>query len=213
MVTPLHATCPPQRPGGGRALFTAPVAAALLLVPWAACLSGCGYSQVDYSGAGAGNAAVDDAAAAPATQEYPWPSLYRGDVRTVAVPIFPNRSFERNVEFNLSKAVVNYIESNTPYKVVPKERADSILEGEITRVDIETVSNSPFNALPQEQLLTLRVNFTWKDLRTGRVLAQRRGFEQSGTYYPTLGEGRFVGAQQNVERLAVGIVQELQADW
>lgn len=177
-------------------------AAALLVPLWAAALAGCGYSQSDY----------------PSVQErgaegYQWRSLYREDVRTMAVPVFGNRSFERNVEFDLSKAVVNYIESNTPYKVVPKERADTILEGEVTRVDVYTLSNDNVIAIPQEQLLTLRVNFTWKDLRTGRILAERKGFEQSGTYYPTLGEGRFVGAQQNVERLAVAIVQELQADW
>ena len=97
--------------------------------------------------------------------------------------------------------------------MAPKERADTILEGEITFVDINTVSNSAFTATPQEQLMTVRVNFTWKDLRTGRILAQRKRFDQSDTYYPTLGEGRFVGAQKSVERLAVAIVQELQADW
>lgn len=173
-----------------------------LMLTMLSCLVGCGYNQSDYPGA-----------QARAAEGYQWRSLYREDVKTVAVPVFGNRSFERNVEFNLSKAVVNYIESSTPYKVVPKERADTILEGEVTRVELDTVSNNNVNAIPQEQLITLRVNFTWKDLRTGRILAERRGFEQSGTYYPTLGEGRFVGAQQNVERLAVAIVQELQADW
>jgi hypothetical protein len=174
-----------------------------LIAPFAALLAGCGYTQSNYSGG-----PTADGAGGPTAR-----SLYRGDVRTVAVPIFTNRSFERNLEFELSKAVVNYLESSTPYKVVPKERADTILEGEITFVDIDTVSNSAFTATPQEQLMTVRVNFTWKDLRTGRILAQRKRFDQSGTYYPTLGEGRFVGAQQNVERLAVAIVQELQADW
>ena len=168
----------------------------LLILP--AC-GGCGYTQSDYSRG--------------VTEQSASRSLYRDDVRTVAVPIFTNRSFERNLEFDLSKAIVNYLESNTPYKVAPKERADTILEGEITFVDINTVSNSAFTATPQEQLMTVRVNFTWKDLRTGRILAQRKRFDQSGTYYPTLGEGRFVGAQQNLERLAVAIVQELQADW
>ena len=172
------------------------LAACVLITP------GCGYDQSDYP-----------AGDARAAQGYQWRSLYREDVRTVAVPIFSNRSFERNVEFNLSKAVVSYIESSTPYKVVPKERADTILEGEITRADIDSVSYDNRTALPQEQLLTVRVNFTWKDLRTGRILAERRGFEQTAPYYPTLGEGRFVGAQQNVERLAIAIVQELQADW
>jgi hypothetical protein len=169
-----------------------------------ACIvAGCGYIQSDYT-----LATATENGAGPTSR-----SLYRDDVRTVAVPIFTNRTFERNVEFDLSKAVVNYLESSTPYKVVPKERADTILEGEITRVDIDTVSQDASTSLPQEQLLTIRVNFTWKDLRTGRILTQRKHFDQSGTYYPTLGEGRFVGAQQNVERLAIAIVQELQADW
>ena len=57
------------------------------------------------------------------------------------------------------------------------------------------------------------LDFTWKDLRTGKILVERRRFEQSTTYYPTLGEGQFVGSQQNVERLALAIVQEMQADW
>jgi hypothetical protein len=176
-------------------------------------VAGCGYSQADYGfGAGPTAAAAEPAPAGATTR--PGRSLYRDDVRTIAVPIFANRSFERNVEFNLSKAVVNYIESNTPYKVVPKERADTILEGEITHVEIDTVANSATaGGIPQEQLLEIRVNFTWKDLRNGRILTQRRHFDQSTTYYPTLGEGRFVGEQQNVERLAVAIVQELQADW
>ena len=186
-------------------------ASIVLLVALAA--PGCGYHQADY-GFGAGPSAAADPAPDVGATTRPGRSLYRTDVRTIAVPIFANRTFARNVEFNLSKAVVAYIESNTPYKVVPKERADTILEGEVTRVEIDTVSNSPTaGGIPQEQLLEIRVNFTWKDLRDGRILAQRRWFDQSGTYYPTLGEGRFVGHQQNVERLAIAIVQELQSDW
>ena len=59
----------------------------------------------------------------------------------------------------------------------------------------------------------MRINFTWKDQRTGKILVDRRRFEQTTTYYPTLGEGQFVGSQENVERLALAIVQELEADW
>lgn len=182
------------------AIARAAALAAFVLVPL-----GCGYSQSDYTQA---PPVADDGSSGPTSR-----TLYRDDVRTIAVPIFANRSFERNVEFDLTKAIVQYIESATPYKVVPRERADTILEGEITQVEIDTVSQSPFNTQPQEQLIEIRVNFTWKDMRTGRILTQRRRFDQSGTYYPTLGEGRFVGAQQQAERLAVAIVQELQQDW
>ncbi len=95
----------------------------------------------------------------------------------------------------------------------PGEQADTVLEGEIVNIFIRTLSDDTRVGIPQEQLYRVRVNFTWKDLRTGKILVERRRFEQTATFYPTLGEGQFVGAQANVERLAVAIVQELQADW
>ena len=179
-----------------------PFAAAILLTS-AVVLGGCGYGQSGSSPSDAGGGLGG----------YQWRSLYRDDVRTFAVPIFSNRSFRRGVEFQLSKAVVNQLEAHAPYKVVPRERADTILEGEITDIFVRTYSQSPHTAIPQEQLYLVRVNFTWRDLRTGKILVERRRFEQSASYYPTLGEGQFVGSQENVERLALAIVQELQADW
>jgi hypothetical protein len=162
-------------------------------------LGGCGYSQ--------------NGSAPQAYSWYQWSSLYRQDVRTVAVPIFKNKTFERGVEFNLSKALVNALEANTPYKVAPRGRADTILEGEVMDVRLRTVSNDSRSAIPQEQLYVVSVNFTWKDMRTGRILCQRENFQQTASFYPTPGEGVYVGEQSNVERLALGIVQELQSDW
>ena len=163
-------------------------------------VSGCGYSQSNkYDGNTQGN--------------YQWHSLYRQDVRTVAVPIFRNKSFTRGIEFQLTKAVINYMESSTPYKVVSRDKADTILEGEITSVKSHTISTDSHSALPQEQSITVNVSFVWKDLRTGRILAQQKGFEQDAAYYPTLGESSYVGKQTGVEKLAMAIVQELQADW
>ena len=169
----------------------------LLLIVLA--LGGCGYSHGPGKSAGG--------------RGYQWRSLYRDDVHTVAVPVFGNRSFRRGVEFSLSKALVNQLEATTPYKVVSREHADTILEGEIVDTHLRAMSADIRTGLPQEQLYIVRVNFTWKDLRTGKILVERRRFEQTTTYYPTLGEGQYVGSQQNVERLALAIVQELQADW
>lgn len=158
-------------------------------------IGGCGYS-------GSGNA-----------DGYQWKSLYREDVRTVAVPIFASKDFRRGVEFSLTKALIGQLEAQSPYKVVPRERADTILEGEIVSISLETLSLDSQLAIPQEQSYVVTVNFLWKDLRTGRVLVERRNFQQTAAFYPTLGESQFVGSQLAVERLALGIVQELQADW
>ncbi len=160
-------------------------------------LSGCGY-QISGTGGGEG---------------YANHTLYRDDVKTVAVPIFSNRTYYRGVEFTLTKAIVNELESKSPYKVAPREQADTLLEGEVTRVHVRTISEDRVTAIPQEQLYIVTVDFTWKDLRTGKILVQRRDFEQTAPWYPTLGEGQFYGNQENIEKLALAIVQELQADW
>lgn len=156
-------------------------------------LAGCGYT--------------------PMQSDYHWNSLYRPDVHTVAVPIFQSTDYHRGVEFQLTKAVVNQMELHSPYKVVPRERADTILEGEIVSVKVTTLSSDTRSALPQEQLMDVTINFVWKDLRNGRILCERRGFEQTASYFPTLGEGQFTGTQDASERLALAIVQELQTDW
>jgi hypothetical protein len=170
----------------------------LILLPLLT-LPGCGYAWSDN-----GNSF---------SQSSPSNSIYRENVRTVAVPIFSNKTFNRGLEFNLSKAVITQLESRTPYHVAPKERADTLLEGEIMSTRVNNISRSPFNALPQEQLFLITVNFTWKDLRTGQIYVERRGFEQSAPYYPTLGEDPSVGTQDNIEKLALAIVEELQAPW
>ena len=79
---------------------------ALLILVGALSLAGCGYRQGGSGGA------------VPAG--YQWLSLYPSDVRTVAVPVFTNRSLRRGVEFALTRAVVNQLEATTPYKVVDR---------------------------------------------------------------------------------------------
>ena len=168
----------------------------LVLILLVTIIAGCGYSADSSSSNG-----------------YHWDSLYRPGVRTVAVPIFANTDFTRGVEFRLTKAVVNELEARTPYKVSSKEKADTILEGEIVKVDVATISQDNQSSIPQEQIVAVVVNFIWKDLRSGKILVERRNFQAAATYYPTLGEDRFVGRQEATERLALAIVQELQSDW
>lgn len=171
------------------------------LLPSAFCLlPGCGYQQ---------NNSTDSSG----KSSYKWASLYREDVSTVAIPIFTNKDFRRGVEFKLSGAVVRQLESHSPYRVAPRDRADTILEGEIVSLDLNTISRDVRTAIPQEQVYVMTVNFRWTDLRSGRILLERKNFQQTAPFYGTLGEGEFVGSQTAVERLALAIVQEMQADW
>jgi hypothetical protein len=170
------------------------ISARQVLLTLALLVTGCGYQS-------------------GSSDNYHWSSLYRPGVHSVAVPVFTNTDFTRGVEFGLTKSVVNQLEANTHYKVTAKEKADTILEGEIVKVLVNTISQDNLSSLPQEQIVGLVVNFTWKDLRSGKILVERRNFQAAATYYPTLGEDRFVGRQEATERLALAIVQELQSDW
>ena len=174
------------------------------------CVYLCSSVVLLLCGCSSGYSSVGDE---PKSQWYQWRSLYREDIHTVSVPIFKNKDYRRGVELSLSKAIVNQIEMRTPYKVVAREKADTVLEGEIVSVEVHTLSSDSRSAIPQEQIYDIKVNFTWKDQRNGAIICDRKNFQQTSTFYPTLGEGEYVGSQLGVERLALGIVQEMQADW
>jgi Lipopolysaccharide-assembly len=165
---------------------------ALLII--SAFLAGCGYQNSPDSG-------------------WHWGTVYRQDIHSVAVPVFSSKDFHRNVEFQLTDSLAKKIEEFTPYKVEPRERADTVLEGEIVAITPSMLSLNPFTATPQEEEYSIVVNFTWKDLRTGKILVSRQGFEQATTYFPNLGEGQYVASQNAVERLALGIVNEMEGPW
>jgi len=163
-------------------------------------LAGCGYQQAGR---------YDQ----PMQSNYKWHSLYREDIQSIAVPIFGNRTYTRGIEFRLSEAVIKQMEERTPWKVISRDRADTILEGEITEASFLPLSHDYNTNLPQEQLLTITVKFVWKDLRNGQILGEEKSLSQSATYYPTLGEGSFVGQQLAIEKLALAVVQRLEAQW
>jgi len=144
---------------------------------------------------------------------YHWGLKYPEGIHTVAVPIFSNKDFHRGEEFQLSDALVKQIEAFTPYKVVERDKADTILEGEIVSIAPLAMGISPITNTPEEMEYQLVVNFTWKDVRSGRVLVHRSNFRQVTVYYPTSGESDYIGGQTAAERLAASIVHEMEAPW
>ena len=137
------------------------------------------------------------------------------DVRTVSVPIFDNQSFYQEVEFDLTEAVIKEIELRTPYKVTGADRADTILQGEIVSIQQGRLSRQEIGNVPQEMEYRVTTNFEWKDLRTGKMLRQRQGFQSVGRYIPTgpISEPVTVGQHEAIQRTAKQIVSVMAADW
>jgi len=138
--------------------------------------------------------------------------LYNKAYRTVAVPIFVNKTFRREWEFRLTEAVEKNILARTPYNIVKQDRADTVLTGEIVDIQENVLTRRLGTDIPRETQVTIFVNFTWKD-RTGRVLLERKAFNRSTTEIPQIGERIEDAEQLAVERLAQAIVDQMQSEW
>jgi len=70
------------------------------------------------------------------TTGYTAKSQYRQGIRTVAVPIWTRGKdiYRRDIEIRLTESLVKRIELDTPYKVTTKQRADTILTGNLHRL-------------------------------------------------------------------------------
>ena len=80
------------------------IGAAVLLLSLVALLPGCGYSSR---------------------------GIYPEEVRTIALPLFENTTFERGLEADLGEALVKEVVTRTPYRVVDGAVAETTLSGTI----------------------------------------------------------------------------------
>ena len=134
-------------------------------------------------------------------------------IRTVALDIFESKEFRRGLELQLTEALAKRIEAESPFKLVKKDRADTILTGEIREVRQATLGRDFRNVEPRETAATLVIAFQWKDLRTGEVLVDRPNFVQTVDYVRPLGEDFYHASQRSMDKLAERMVEEMQSEW
>lgn len=160
-------------------------------------------------------AVVFSGCAADPTKGYSTASVFDRDIATISVPIFENDTFYRDIEFQLTEALIKEIERQTPYKVTSAVRADSAFSGRVREVELDRLSRSRRTGLAEEAVLSVTIDFEWRDLRTNQLLVERQSFSGHGLFVPSeptsepIELGRFAVVQQ----LAADIVGEMQAQW
>ena len=122
-------------------------------------------------------------------------SLFDTSIKSVQVNIFSSKEFRRGLEFDLAEALVKRIETDTPYKVLKDSQADTILEGQIMSVSQDVLADEYRSDLPAEKQQQMAVLCTWKDRRTGRILAKTNRIRVVAEYAPPAGETFFTGQQ------------------
>jgi len=102
-------------------------------------------------------------------------------IKTVAIPIFQNRTPVPAVENFLTNAVVNAFSTNGRLRVTSVDRADSILEGEITSYLLQSIAYDAAANIRQFRL-TVTLNLRFRDVRRNEVLFQRTGFSDRADF-------------------------------
>lgn len=169
-----------------------------------AALSGCGYT-----------ADTDDPAGAPGSTGYTADSVFPAGIHSVAVPIFENKTLSTGVERDVTDALIKEIQLRTPYFVTAEDKADSVLTGTIVGVEKTRLNQARGTGLVREMVLSVTVDFEWKDRRTGKTIVARRNFEAGDEYVPSapFGERPDIGQFGAASDLAREIVAAMRDQW
>ena len=116
-------------------------------------------------------------------------------IKTVAVPIFKNRTLEPGVDSAITSGVVNAFSSGGRVKVVPIDQADAILQGEVVAYSLEGLAFDQ-NANVRAYRLRLVLNVEFRDVRRSAMLWRQEGlsetsdFQVQGQVSDTIARGR-----------------------
>jgi hypothetical protein len=102
-------------------------------------------------------------------------------LRTVAVPVFRNLTSVPAVENFFTNAVVNAFATNGRLRVVGVDRADTILEGDVTGYFLQSIA---FDAVAnvRQYRLTVTLNLRFRDVRRNEMLFQRTGYSDRADF-------------------------------
>lgn len=138
---------------------------------------------------------------------------FRSDVKTIYVDMFESHEFRRDLEFMLTEAVKKRIGTDTPYRLTSREKADTILTGEVLEQRQAAFAPDFRTRQPRDKQLTLAVRVEWKDLKTGRILFEQGALLQAVDYLPPAGESEKFAQQRVIERMAARIVSKMYDEW
>lgn len=140
---------------------------------------------------------------------------YDSHIRTVYVPIMRAFTFRRDLNLQLTEAVVKQIQTRTPFRVVNSpEKADATLEGIFETADKNLGVENP-NNLPRQltTLITVNAKFYDNSLPQDKRDIAMTTFTASVPFYPEIGETTSLAFQKTIDKMASQIVGTMEKAW
>lgn len=133
--------------------------------------------------------------------------------RTIAVPIFANETRRHDLEWEVTRAVVEEIQARTPLRVVDRDQSpDLTLTGILRDVD-ENVSSRLSRQRIRESDVFVNAEVTITDRKTGKVLVEKQRVTEREAFVPEIGEDVRTARQEAIRALAERIARTLETAW
>ena len=122
-------------------------------------------------------------------------------INTIAVPIFHNRTQEPAIEGFITRAVIEAFSTNGRLKVVGTDKADAVLDGEITTYDVTSIAFDRDANVTQYRLL-VTVNLRMRDVRKNTVLFQQNAVREQADFRVQNAVSQTISREETALRLA-----------
>ena len=147
-------------------------------------------------------------------------TLFGPDIQTVYVPMVESDPTRRHLAERLTEAISKRIEERSPYKVVGRPTADSVLECRIVGKNQRVSLVDSFND-PRQKNGELTLEVRWRDrrsqdLRQFEPLSWNEGAGRvtaSDSMVAEVGHSLLTSEQNQIDRLADQIVGMMEIPW
>lgn len=142
-------------------------------------------------------------------------------IKTLHVDTFQNKipldrvyPYEPGLEIKVTNAIIRRLHVDGNLKVVPREKADAVLEGDLIGFDQEGVRFTGLERI-EEYRLYVAVALRLLDPKTGEILWKEPNFSGDTSYFVTgpRAISRTKATDQVIERLARNVVDRIVEDW
>lgn len=147
----------------------------------------------------------------------PNPALFPSHLKTIAVPVFQNRTTQPLLEEEITTAVVNRFIRNSKLRVVAEEQADLVVTGSVA-----AYRNAVFGFNSQEQAqeyqVAVTVSVTVRDRVKNRELWKDDALARTANYFVTAAGGQApqtetTGRLSAIDKLGDAILNRTVENW
>ena len=143
------------------------------------------------------------------------------NIKTIHVNTFQNKmklndiyAYEPGLEIKITDAVIKRLQVDGNLKVVPREEADAILEGDLTGLEQEGLRFTGLERIEEYRMYEV-VALRLRDRKTGEALWVEPNFSGDASYFVVgpRAVSRGEAVERATDRLARQIVDRIVEDW